>query len=54
MEDPVLKYTDLEKTCTLCTDATKYVLASVLIQAYTYNIDGKEKTILHPITYMSH
>ena len=44
---------DHEKPCTLFTDASKYAWASVLAQAYSHVIEGKERTILHPITCMS-
>ena len=43
----------MEKSYTLFKDASKYELAYVLTQTYIHIIDGKEKTILHPITYMS-
>ena len=35
------------------TDASKYAWACVLTQACDHIIEGKERTILHPITYMS-
>ena len=38
---------------TLFIDASNYALVCVLIHAYDHIIEGKEMTILHPITYMS-
>ena len=35
------------------TYASKYTWLSVLTQEYVYEIDGKEKKGLHPISYMS-
>ena len=32
-------------------DAIRYAWTCVLTQVYTHNLDGKEETILHPITY---
>ena len=46
------KYPDLEKQYTLFTDAINYAWACVLTQAYSHIIKGKERTILHPITYV--
>ena len=34
-------------------DASKYAWACVLMQADDHFIEGKERTILHPITNMS-
>ena len=34
-------------------DASKYAWAGVLTQAHDHIIEGKERTILHPITYVS-
>ena len=50
---PILKYPDPNRPYTLFTDASKYAWACVLTQAYDHEQDGKNKTILHPITYMS-
>ena len=38
---------------TLFADASKCVWACVLTQAYDHIIEGKERTILYPITYVS-
>ena len=38
---------------TLFTNGSKYVWACILTQAYDHVIEGKERTILHPITYVS-
>ena len=53
LKDPILKYPDPSKPYTLFTDASKYAWACVLTQEYTHNFDGKERKILHPITYVS-
>ena len=37
----------------LYTDASKYTWAGVLMQAYTHAVDGVEKEIHHPVTYIS-
>ena len=37
----------------LYTDASKYALAGVLMQAYTHAVDGVEKEVHHPATYVS-
>ena len=50
---PILKYPDPEYPYTMFTDASKYAWACVLTEAYDYIIEGKEMTILHPITYVS-
>ena len=50
---PILKYPDPEKQYTLFTDASRYAWACVLTQAYDHIIERNERTILHPITYMS-
>ena len=52
-ESSILKYPNLEKPYTFFTDASKYTWVCILTQAYIHSIDGKEKTILHPITYVS-
>ena len=53
LESPILKYCDPEKPYKLFTDASKYALACVLMQAHDHIIEGKERTILDPITYVS-
>ena len=52
-ESPILKYPDPEKPYILFMDATKYAWACVLTQACHHIIEGKERTVLHPVTYMS-
>ena len=37
----------------LYTDASKYAWAGVLTQAYRHTMDGVEKEIHHPVTYVS-
>ena len=51
--EPILKYPDPHRPYTLFTNARKYAWACVLTQAYDHEQDGKNKTILHPSTYMS-
>ena len=51
LEEPVLKYPD--RPYMLYTDASKYAWAGVLTQAYRHTVDGVEKEIHHPVTYVS-
>ena len=53
LEEPVLKYPNLDRPYVLYTDASKYAWAGVLTQAYRHTVDGVEKEIHHPITYVS-
>ena len=53
LEEPILKYPDPEKGYILYTDASKYAWAGVLTQEYTYDDVDKERTVHHPITYVS-
>ena len=53
VQSPILKYPDPEKQYTLFTDASKYAWAWVSTQVYVHIIEGKERTLLNPITYMS-
>ena len=53
VEKPILVYPDPNKPYILFTDASKYAWSCVLTQEYAYEIDGKEKRVFHPITYMS-
>ena len=53
MTEPILTYPDPNHPYVLFTDASKYAWACVLTQEKTHQIEGKEVTILHPITYMS-
>ena len=52
-EEPVLKYPNPDRPYVLYTDASKYTWAGVLTQAYRHAVDGVEKEIHHPITYVS-
>ena len=53
LEEPVLKYPNLDQLYVLYTDASKYAWAGVLTQAYRHAVDGVEKEIHHPVTYVS-
>ena len=53
VESPILKYPEPEKSYTLFMDASKYAWACVLTQAYDHIIEGKARTILYPISYLS-
>ena len=53
LKEPILKYPKPDQLYILYRDASKYVWAGVLTQAYTYQQDGKEFSIHHPITYVS-
>ena len=51
--EPILKYADTSKPCTLYTDASKYGWAGVLTQTHTMDIDGKSVTTDHPVAFVS-
>ena len=53
LKEPILVYPDTSKPYTLYTDASKYAWAGVLTQRYVHEIEGKEKEIYHPVTYLS-
>ena len=53
LEEPVLKYPNPDRPYVLYTDASKYAWAGVLTQAYRHTVDGVEKKIHHPVTYVS-
>ena len=53
LKEPILVYPDTSKPYTLYTDASKYAWAGVLTQKYIHMIEGKEKEIYHPVTYLS-
>ena len=53
LKEPVLKYPNPDQPYVLYTDASKYAWAGVLMQAHTHAVDGVEKEIHHPITYVS-
>ena len=53
LKEPILKYPKPEEPYILYTDVSKYALAGVLTQAYTYKKEGKEFIIHQPITYIS-
>ena len=52
LKEPILVYPDTGKPYTLYTDASKYAWAGVLTQRYVHEIEGKEKEIYHPVTYL--
>ena len=51
--EQVLKYADISKPYTLYTDASKYGWAEVLTQKHTADINGKQITTDHPVTFVS-
>ena len=53
LEEPVLKYPNPDRPYVLYTDTSKYAWAGVLTQAYRHTMDGVEKEIHHPVTYVS-
>ena len=53
LKEPVLKYPNPDQPYMLYTDASKYAWAGVLTQAHTHAVDGVEKEIHHPVTYVS-
>ena len=53
LKEPILVYPDTGKPYTLYTDASKYAWAGVLTHRYVHEIEGKEKEIYHPVTYLS-
>ena len=53
LKEPVLKYPNPDQPYLLYTDASKYAWAGVLTQAHTHAVDGVEKEIHHPVTYVS-
>ena len=53
LKEPVLKYPNPDQPYVLYTDASKYAWAGVLTQAHTHAVDGIEKEIHHPVTYVS-
>ena len=53
LKEPILVYPDTSKPYTLYTDASKYAWAGVLTQRYVHEMEGKEKEIYHPVTYLS-
>ena len=53
LKEPVLKYPNPDHPYVLYTDASKYAWAGVLTQAHTHVVDGVEKEIHHPVTYVS-
>ena len=53
LEELVLKYPNPDRPYVLYTDASKYAWAGVLTQAYRHTVDGVEKEIHHPVTYVS-
>ena len=53
LKEPILVYPDTRKPYTLYTDASKYAWLRVLTQRYVHEIEGKEKEVYHPFTYLS-
>ena len=53
LEALILQYPDPKKSYILFTDASKYAWSCVFTQEYTHVIEGKERKVLHPKTYMS-
>ena len=53
IQELILVYPNPSKPYVLFTDASKYAWSYVLTQEYVYDTDGKERKVLHPITYMS-
>ena len=51
-QEHILVYPDPSKPYVLFTDDSKYALSCVLTQEYVHEFNGKEKKVLHPITYM--
>ena len=51
--EPILTYPNPNLPYVLFTDTSKYAWACVLTQEKIHTSEGKEKKILHPITYMS-
>ena len=49
----ILKYPDTSKPYMLYTDASKYGWAGVLAQKHTSEVNGKEITMDHPVSYIS-
>ena len=52
LKEPILKYPKTDQPYILYTDASKYAWAGVLTQSYSYQEEGKEFSIHHPITYV--
>ena len=53
LEEPILKYPDLNKPYILYTDASKYAWTGVLTQSYQHKDEKGVKEIHHPTTYIS-
>ena len=51
--EPVLKYADISKPYTLYTDASKFSWAGVLTQKHRADVNGKQVTTDHPVTFVS-
>ena len=50
-KEPIIWFPDPNKPYTLYTDTSKYAWSCVLTQQYTYERDGKQVIVNHPITY---
>ena len=53
LKEPIFVYPDTRKPYTLYTGASKYAWAGVLTQRDVHQIEGKDKEIYHPVTYLS-
>ena len=53
IKEPILRFPDPNKPYILYTDASKYAWSCVLTQQYTHDMNGKQITMNHPITYVS-
>ena len=53
LKEQILVYPDTREPYTLYTDVSKYAWAGLLAQRYVHEIEGKEKEIYHPVTYLS-
>ena len=51
--EPILKYADTGKPCTLYTDASKYRWAGVLTKSHATVIAGKSVTTDNPVAFVS-
>ena len=51
--EPVLKYADVSKPYTLYMDASKFGWAGILTQKHTADVNGKQITTDHPVTFVS-
>ena len=50
---PILRYPDPSRQCTLFTDASKYGYTGILMQQHKTEVNGEMVTINHPVAYVS-